>query len=319
LTPDSGPQAIFVKIPREWSQTRPETSWTAPKLIARGRQETESLKWLYERIEGTCDARLRALRPLGYIAALNAIITEAVPGRGLDYCFWPWRPLPPKASEQARIAELCEVSGQWLRHIHSADLTCENPRPKTQDAILLELQSNIDLVEQAGIDLPYGLIRQEILAQFSSLPHDPLVTVHNDFVAHNILITPENSVVVFDTALDFRGSRYIDIGAFVAGLMMQPRWPVTPAGFAHDAFVERCIEGFLKGYFRDQPIDTERLNMYVGRALFSRWGRLLRRIRNETFRRTPGLARVAGRVFGRVMVRRSAGRWIEKAHKTAQE
>lgn len=104
------------------------------------------------------------------------------------------------------------------------------------------------------------------------LPHDMQTgRTHADYAMRNILITPDKQLVIFDTLAKWRTAIYEDIGYFIARILIN-QLQVYSLGLAYDrVWIQKCIRTFLEGYFGDDTIPNEIINLYIVLAILDKW------------------------------------------------
>lgn len=267
----SGRRRLVVKVPRwEGVATLEEAVAAGPQEATR--QEHAALVAVVAAVDAAGDSGLAAVVPVGYLAGVNAVVTErleAVPLRSL----LGWGP-----GGVGRRVELLQRAGRWLRLYHD--------RVAGAEAGALDGCALAAEVERLPAGRRGGSREAAALARRARERHGAPAAVgatHGDFNLSNVLATPDGRVAALDPNL-VPGPLLEDAAKFLTDLRMRRGRAVT-MGVLGRGGLRRAEAAFLDGY---GGADPALLRLLQGVAALRRGAEMEERLAGA-----PGLLRRA--------------------------
>lgn len=229
--PDGAARWLMVKVPRPLDGPEPLAQVVAdPALHTAAQGEFAALRLAAECPALHDEARFLRLRPMAYLPAFNAIVTELLDARPLPALLtgrlaWggpaAWQPLARGVSRAA----------QWLAAFHQELGQPDLYLPWAPD-LRVKVARALDRLKGLAVEratLTHFQRRFETL--IAGLEHTPAATawLHGDLSAANVLVDAAGRVAVIDIGRDRRGPVYFDLALLLVSLTT--RWPqVLSAG-----------------------------------------------------------------------------------------
>lgn len=283
---------VLVKIPRRpeiESLAHAATEPRSPGAI----REYESLLAI-DRVVRECNERdLRSIRPLGFLDPWNAFAMEQVEGRALKELVASPRLLIGSNAVWGRLTRIFYSAGRWLASFHE---NLGNARDTALDAIALRRGANdaIDSLRMAaGESLELESIREALQDSIERLQPttDRTTVLHGDFSPANILVTPDERVVVLDTHRAASGSAYEDLARLAMDLPTRKQQVLSRGHYYPKAGVYACQSALIRGYWGAHEPDRALAAYHCALAVVRKWrldefrishaGRLPKRARRE--------------------------------------
>jgi hypothetical protein len=115
-----------------------------------------------------------------------------------------------------------------------------------------------------------------VLAELPTTTGDRPVWLHSDFHLRNVHVVSGDGIVGVDTALNWKGSPYVDLGKFVADMKTRRARVLRRGLFPAAGLLATFEEALLDGYFADgDPPDMPSLRLFEGWFLLRKWRRTL--------------------------------------------
>ncbi|GAB4571226.1 MAG: hypothetical protein Kow0077_07380 [Anaerolineae bacterium] len=311
--PDHERKRLVTKIPCLPETLSPtDQSLTDEDLIVRGQREYDSLERVYTHFSTQKRNGLAAVRPEAYLPEINAVIMEFVPGPTLyDRLIAPRHLLSSRGRKRALNA--VRSAGRWLGWLHTLQVT-DRPgeRIKGVRFALHELQREAQQLKSAGIvleELPHW---ETAMRVFEGIEDDTLVWSHGDFHMRNVFVLPDDSILGFDTALDFLDHPCVDIGKFFVDLETRRTRILSYGMLPPEGFVQQLQAAFLDGY--GKPVDPLVLALYRGQFLLEKWNQVLPQ-KHETPAATTMATETLIRTVTTPFFNKQVEGWLQDVHR----
>jgi Ser/Thr protein kinase RdoA (MazF antagonist) len=90
----------------------------------------------------------------------------------------------------------------------------------------------------------------------------PLGLTHRDFAPHNVLVSPEGRVTVFDTDAQWHAPVYADLAHFLVALKLSSPQICSAGSYLDARTLANYEKEFLRGYFGDTPPPTDAIRLF---------------------------------------------------------
>jgi len=246
---------LVVKIPL-WEEAPDLASalQAGPQAATRG--EFEALQRIETMIGDSGDPDLTAVRPVAYVADLNAVVTELLDAR-------PLRRLAQRG-RRSSITGAAPAIGRWLRRFHDeiGDARDERFDPAT---LRRELAGLAVLAEGGPAALRAGVASLGRIAGALAGGDVRVATTHGDFGPSNVLVDPDGRIGVIDPNL-VPGPVEQDAAKLAVALRTGPTRLIS--GIRRRPGHDRFERGLLGGYGR---INADIYRLCRGIAVARRW------------------------------------------------
>lgn len=245
--------------------------------------EYQALSSIHQFITALDQDRFGAVRVLDFLPAQRAIITEKVVHPGLKSLFVKANRLEWLGQQQNLKASFSNA-GAWLRAFHSMPRGATLQRGEDREQFVDSINRLTDFLGKAlhkpsmfaDIAAEAGRKARQVLPQRLHCGRK-----HGDYAMRNILVGPDNRIVVLDTLAYWWTPVLGDIAYFLTA-MKTSRPQVASQGLAFRASLLRQSEtAFLQGYFAPHPVPIEAVRMFELQALLDRWAGLVHQRANN--------------------------------------
>jgi hypothetical protein len=263
-------RAALAKIIRRPGEDHLERIIVDKELIRKGEEEYDSLQRLHLYFSGRNDPACGNIRPLGYLATVNAVFSEELPARTLRDLVMPALGLRRRLDEPKTLAYLRQ-SGYWLRVFH--EMPAE-PRWQQFNApeYLEKVGSYLADLEKLGVATATC---QQLYARIAGYIADHRLAEreieygwrHGDYNLRNILVGSNGRIIGFDTKMRRICPVWEDVAIFLVELRAHKGLVLSRGRFYDLERLESWEQAFLEGYRGDTNIDPTFLSLY--RALYA--------------------------------------------------
>jgi len=205
---DGSSKVLFVKLPAE-NIARPE------RFIKRLKREYLISNQLVASFSSTSE--LDTVTPAAYIDEVNGLVTWEIQGQSLQdviskKLLFRYGQLTPE------LSRLSELSGKWLNHFHSLDIT--DIKTNLPEDILSYYKGRLDSLAQNKHSQISKTLTESLTDDFSMWIDEALsnketnvVLCHNDFSPHNLIVTA-TGICVLDFSFSTPGFPAFDLACF---------------------------------------------------------------------------------------------------------
>lgn len=263
---------ILAKIRRKPKMHSIAQTMINPDLHINMPMEYNSLKVVYDNKEKLQNG-LGAIQPLLYYQPLNAIVMEECPSVTLGQLLTNWETAVLQSKKKLdNLHDAALKTGKWLYSFHHAIYTSHETEFSTENFI----QDINDLAKRLEITSHKKILVRFICELFSKKIHNPpckripYSITHGDMTCDNVLYTKDKTVFVVDIKSK-PASVYSDLGI----ILIHPETYITQVLslglFIHENTLKEYRNAILDGYFGDNPVEWELLDLYCGLNLLDKW------------------------------------------------
>lgn len=258
---------VLVKIRRHPKMRTLSEAIAAPAIHRRMREEFESLRVIFDLFDGRADG-LKAVKPLGFLPALQAIVLEEYDGVTLRVALM--RSAGPLARQTSGLARHAHNAGLWLRLLHDAT----TPTADTQSCVERHREEVEPLLQSLAEALP-GATVDGLRARFATAAGDlrgvsPVLRSAEDFTTDNVLCGADEEVAIIDVKLRVAPA-YRDLSLLIVHPDSYRHQFLTGGRYFRSAALRDYRRAILEGYFGDDRFDAAELDFYCARNLLEKW------------------------------------------------
>ena len=268
-TNDSKEQAILAKI-RHIENMNIAAAMQDKNMREEMQEEFDSLvkiRDIFTQIEDA--ARFDTIRHLALYEDLNILIMEEADIITLKSRFQ--KPAMWMEGKARKIFEThLELTGQWLRIFHDQIGQTSEGR-LFSDELYQKVQTYLRRIETTSgkdIHLLKSLLKK--LYQQNRNKTAPYRISHDNFSLANVFVTGDEKICSFDPH-NKPGALYIDIAKLIIDMETCLIQLSTYGMSVPPSRLESFNTAFLRGYFQNQPMNTEALNLYHLILLVEKW------------------------------------------------
>lgn len=308
--PDGSTRRLVVKVPRPLDGAEPLAQVvTEPALHTAAQGEFAALRLAAECPALHDEARFLRLRPVAYLPAFNALVTEWLDARPLPALLtgrlaWggpaAWQPLERVVSRAAH----------WLAGFHQELGQPDHYLPWAPD-LRAKVARELGLLEGFAAE-PAQLpsLRRRFEALIAGLEHTPAATawLQGDLSAANVLVDAAGRVTVIDIGRSRRGPVYFDLALLLVSLTT--RWPQVLSGGAWLPWpaIQQLWQAALSAYPAGLGGDRRVAYLYAALLTLHLW-----REYERTLARYPRPVAAPARLILRRYLAPAVGRYLDLA------
>jgi len=222
---------------------------------------------IFTQIEDT--ARFDTIRHLALYEDLNILIMEEADIHTLKSRFQ--KPAMWIEGKARKVFEThLELTGQWLRIFHD-QIGMASEGPLFSDNLYQKVQTYLVQIETtSGKDIHLLKSLFDRLYQQYRDKTTPYRITHDNFSLANVFVTGDEKICSFDPH-NKPGSLYIDIAKLIIDMETCLIQLSTYGMSVPLSRLENFNAAFLHGYFQNQSVDTDALNLYHLILLVEKW------------------------------------------------
>ncbi len=231
---------------------------------------------------------LRAPRPIAYYPDSGLLLMEFIPGHSLKDHLFDMK-FGTKARQGINLAQLLQLSGAWLGHLHRSTVQRESGNPLEWVLQQFTNERTVDVFLRYSQKDSYDELLSILRA---CIDHNPefdrnLCMVHGEFTPIHVMVSGE-AIFVVDFGYSKLGYPYEDVGLFTGFYDCLLPWRRAVGGMRLPLEKQKSL--FLKGYFEQAPLKFDPADMAI-----MRWVRLISsaRMLHRALRRSDGLGKWA--------------------------
>jgi len=246
--------------------------------------ESAALSEIHRYFSKLNDPRFGAIRVLDELPEQRAVIMEEVRCPNLRQLFMNSSRLYPRR-HVLPLEPIFHNVGGWLRAYHALPKRDYVESRHTQrDQFIESIVQFTDYFTRALGGEPFWqmVASKSMTSALHILPTVlPAGLGHGDYAMRNILIAPNEQVIVLDTLAKWQTAIYEDIAYFLVRLKIN--WPqIFSFGLAFNSKqLIKYEQEFLAGYFGAEPVPFKAIQIYKIQALLDYWSSIVARARNK--------------------------------------
>lgn len=230
------------------------------------KREFELLQAMYTLVRQQKAVHITAVKALGYLPDMAAIVMVEMPARNLEEWLFDLRMRLGSRAHRQRIKDTMISAGQLLqlyhKHIGEAEIQLFNSQE-----LIGQVEKHFHKFSHSRKLLQRYDLPEQLTKVIQSIDQQPVpyASQHRDFTFKNIVTTQDNCVAILDMDAQFFEHKrpiYMDISHLIGDMMTQKVKLLSLGFMMPAAFLERCEGLFLQGYFSDQQYDTRFLGLY---------------------------------------------------------
>jgi len=245
--------------------------------------ESAALSEIYCYFSKLNDPRFGAIRVLDELPEQRAVIMEEVRYPNLRQLFMNSSRLYPH--RHVPLEPVFHNVGGWLRAYHALPKRDHVESRHTQrDQFIESMVQFTDYFTRALGDEPFWqmVASRSVTSALHILPTVlPAGLGHGDYAMRNILIAPNEQVIVLDTLAKWQTAIYEDIAYFLVRLKIN--WPqIFSFGLAFNSKqLIKYEQEFLAGYFGAESVPFKAIQIYKVQAILDYWSSIVARAKNN--------------------------------------
>jgi hypothetical protein len=236
----------------------------APTQV-KGLYEFRALAAIYDHFASLNDPRFGAIRPLDICREPLLLIMERVGDQRLESACYKVNPIRHRFKKRHLLAAM-ENAGAWLRRFHLLPFLAHTEKCNThRNDIISAIETFTDYL---AAHTPYRQFFDDLRKRLVRAAHDllpealPLGLTHRDFAPHNVLVSPEGRVTVFDTDAQWHAPVYADLAHFLVALKLSSPQICSAGSYLDARTLANYEKEFLRGYFGDTPPPTDAIRLF---------------------------------------------------------
>ena len=262
---------ILVKIRRRPNMTSLNQAILKTEIHAKIPAEYHDLLSLYQFFKN-CNDPLGAIRPLIYLENHFAVVMEEFKSQNLQELFMDWKTILGFKKNIHDLLHAAQLTGQLLNVFHTQVHQCheiENPFQPIMQEVLALFEHLQNASWQKVLVNP---ARSKFVQKINTLRSRKVIysNTHGDMTSNNVLYSKENKVCLIDIK-----TKHAPIFSDIGLILIHPD-TFMPQIFSFGHFFPRkTIQAYraaiLTGYFGDQMIDADLLNLYCAIKMLDKW------------------------------------------------
>jgi hypothetical protein len=265
------PRSLLVKIPHQsWMKTIDEAV-NSEQICAEVKFEYDILRSIARVIADSKESQLCALNPVGYLADLNALVTEEICLVMLKHKLTK---VPVALGAQKAWDDFTvqlRLAGKWLQIIHTSFSRGKEVVLESLD-LFGQVSMKFALLEEKNMGSLNPLqIKIKSLYDLISNEKIPMSAAHDDYQLGNIFVTNEGKVGVLDPNWKDDQPIYGDLSKLIIDPMTR-KMQVALHGLSFRPSLQVTYEReILAGYFGDKLFSEAVLCFFCALAILEKW------------------------------------------------